>query len=74
MFFSCPHCNGEIQVEAGDVCCGIFRHAVLKKNFTQVNPHEKKSILEDLKKKDLIYGCGKPSRFDGKKIEICDYI
>lgn len=72
----CPHCNGTIIIE--ELNCRIFRHAVLKENFTQINPHAPKEECENYIEKNLIYGCGKPFIVifrDNKYIsEICDYI
>jgi len=67
----CPHCNEPIIIE--EINCGIFRHAILK-NGQQIDPHSPKIICDDLVKKNLIIGCGKPFKFDGYNLEICDYI
>lgn len=74
--FTCPHCEGQIEVDKTQVNCAIFRHAIYKKNLTQVNPHLTKEACNSLIKKDLVYGCCKPFRIniDTKKVEICDYI
>ncbi len=72
----CPHCNGSIIIE--ELNCRIFRHAVLKENLNQINPHTPKEECENYIEKNLIYGCGKPFIVifrDNKYIsEICDYI
>ena len=31
-------------------------------------------LLDTAKKNNLIWGCGKPLRFDGENVMICDYI
>ncbi len=72
----CPHCNEYIIIE--QINCAIFRHGTLKANFIQINPHLSKLECDNLKEKDLIYGCGKPFRVvyennEWKAIE-CDYI
>lgn len=72
----CPHCNDFIIIEK--LNCGIFRHGILISNGKQINPHESKQMCDDLLKKKLIYGCGKPFKIiqNGEKLEIkiCDYI
>jgi hypothetical protein len=72
----CPHCNGSIIIE--ELNCSIFRHAILKENGNQINPHAQKEECENYIEKNLIYGCGKPFIVifrDNKYIsEICDYI
>lgn len=72
----CPHCEEYIIIEK--LNCGIFRHGVIKTNGKQINPHESKQMCDDLFKKKLIYGCGKPFKIiqNGEKLEIkiCDYI
>jgi hypothetical protein len=72
----CPHCNGTIIIE--ELNCRIFRHAVLKENGNQINPHAPKEECENYIEKDMIYGCGKPfivvNKDDKYIAEICDYI
>ena len=72
--FQCPHCADYIVVKASEINCKIFRHGVMKDNLQQVSPHAPKDRCDYLKENDLIYGCGKPFKFDGKSVEICDYI
>ena len=73
---SCPHCFEFILIS--EINCAIFRHAIYKHNGLQIDPHSSKEICDDLKKKDLIYGCGKPFKLILKEneyiCEICDYI
>ena len=75
-YFYCPHqeCQMLIEVKKEDINCKIFRHGIYKKNYKMLDPHLKKSECDRLKENDLIYGCGKPFKFDGVKVEICDYI
>ena len=72
----CPHCKESIIIE--EINCAIFRHAVLKINNQQINPHSSKDICDSLIEKKLIYGCGKPFQLIKKdnKLEavICEYI
>lgn len=74
--FECPHCAGLVEVAQNEMNCRIFRHAVLKSNGTQINPHASKEECERII--DSIRGCGKPFRIsvvDGKMVaEKCDYI
>jgi hypothetical protein len=71
----CPHCKEYIIIER--INCAIFRHGTLK-NGKQIDPHAPKKYCDDLFKKNLIYGCGKPFRItlvnDKFETEICDYI
>lgn len=76
MIVTCPHCGEPIIIE--QLNCGIFRHGVIIKKGTQMDPHLKKEACEKLINKKKIYGCGKPFRIIEKmgklEIEICDYI
>lgn len=74
LLFNCPHCNDFISIDKKDLNCCIFRHGFYIKTKTQINPHEKKEICEDLFNKKLIIGCGKPFKIKNNKIEICDWI
>lgn len=73
----CPHCNELVLIT--EINCGIFRHATLKTNGEQIDPHSTKETCEDYVKKGLVYGCGKPFQIvilEGGKweIRICEYI
>ena len=78
----CPHCKDPVLIEKLNCC--IFRHAVLKHNGHQINPHSSKEICDSYITNQLIFGCGKPFRIipnqhshnhDDKFIAIiCDYI
>jgi hypothetical protein len=68
----CPHCGEYAIVE--EINCTIFRHAVYKTNLQPINPHATKEECERLLENGEIYGCAKPFKYDGKTIEICDYI
>jgi hypothetical protein len=74
----CPHCKNYFIVNEKEINCGIFRHAVYKKNIKPINPHETKENCEKLIKEELIYGCAKPFKISKQEnkyvIEICDYI
>jgi hypothetical protein len=59
MIIKCPNCECEIIIEENDIKCGIFVHAVYKKNGKQVNPHSSQTLLNKLIKNKSIYGCGK---------------
>ena len=71
---NCPHCNGEIEIEV--IACGIFRHGQFKINGQQINPHESKEKCDYYTQNNLIWGCGKPFRYNTitNTVEICDYI
>lgn len=72
--FNCPHCNITIEVQKNQINCQIFRCGVLKSNGNQIGPHTCKAQCDLLKQQDKIWGCGKPFKFDGNKVQICDYI
>jgi hypothetical protein len=78
LIFECPHCKEYIIVSNNEINCSIFRHGIYKKTFYQVNPHSPKNICDELKKADVIYGCGKPFKLskidDNYFADICDYI
>lgn len=64
MLIECPYCKGLILIE--QINCKIFRHAVNKHTFEQVNPHS--SYIEE-----EIYGCGYPFWFDGVNIRYINF-
>jgi hypothetical protein len=72
----CPHCNEFVIIN--ELNCCIFRHGIIKDTGEQMNPHASKQECDNLKKNDLIFGCGKPFKitFNGENaiVEICDYI
>jgi hypothetical protein len=73
LIIKCPHCKDFILIQ--QINCKIFRHAVLKSNMHQINPHSSKKICDKLFKSNLIYGCGKPFKVnEDLSVEICDYI
>ena len=61
-FFECPHCDGMVFVDTKEVNCQIFRHAIMKSNGQQVNPHSSKEDCEMLSRENLVYGCCNPFR------------
>jgi hypothetical protein len=73
---SCPHCFEFILIT--EINCAIFRHAVYKHNGEPIDPHSSKETCDELIKKDLIYGCGKPFKLLWKEkeyvCEICEYL
>ena len=73
-YFNCPHCDLLCQVPQNEIRCTIFRHGNFKKDFSFVPPHSSKEECDRWIKEDLIWGCGKPFRFTGATLEICDYI
>jgi hypothetical protein len=76
---NCPHCTTLIVVNKEEINCAIFRHAVLKLNNEQIDPHSSKEICDGLARDGKIYGCGKPFKLVRKNsfewlAEKCDYI
>lgn len=74
--FQCPHCDDLIQVEKNQVNCRIFRHAVYKSSFDQINPHTNKQECDRLLQGDFVYGCAKPFILDtvSMTVSACGYI
>ena len=73
-YFECPHCHILCQVPRSEIRCTIFRHAVFKKGMKFVPPHASKQECQRWLDAGLVYGCAKPFRFTGTKIETCGYI
>jgi hypothetical protein len=75
-YFECPHedCKMMIQVPRNEIRCTIFRHAVFKNEMKFVPPHASKEECERWLRENLVFGCAKPFKFDGNKVEICGYI
>jgi len=73
-YFECPNCHFLTSVPEDGIACGIFRHGITKMDGKQIPPHLNKDECDRLEKEGLIYGCGKPFRFDGKSVDKCDYI
>lgn len=71
----CPHCKDYVEITK--INCKIFRHATLKKNGKQINPHTSREKCQYYITNNLIYGCGKPFRIINNngliQAEICDY-
>ena len=76
--FVCPHCYRNFMIYDNELNCGIFRHAIYKNNYQQVDPHMSKEKCDQLIANDEVYGCAKPFRIylenNNYFIEICDYI
>ena len=79
--FLCPHCDGTVIVQQGEINCQIFRHATLKQTGEQINPHASKQECDYLYENQLIYGCSKPFRIfrdetgsNWSYADVCDYI
>jgi|LakMenEpi03Aug12_release.lakeMendotaPanAssembly.Ray.scaffolds.fasta_scaffold2030469_1 hypothetical protein len=58
--FKCPNCFDEIIVKVNELNCRIFRHAIYKNTFKQVEPHLPKLECDFLTENNLVYGCCKP--------------
>ena len=77
-FFKCPHCLDEIIVHNQELNCRIFRHAIMKDTYIQVDPHLSKISCEKLIEENKVIGCGKPFEIiytikDGYIAVVCDY-
>lgn len=73
-YFPCPHCSMMCQVPRNEIRCTIFRHAVFKKDFSFVPPHASKATCDKWIEDDIVYGCARPFKFDGKTVSIIGYI
>ena len=60
IIITCPHCGQFAEIL--ELNCRIFRCGIFKHNLQQIPPHETKEICDDLKLRDVIFGCGKPFR------------
>lgn len=68
----CPHCG--VPVLIIKIQCGIFRHGVVIKTKKQMPPHATKSECDEMVRKNMIYGCGKPFQIKNGVVSVCDYI
>jgi hypothetical protein len=77
LIFKCPHCQDDIIVFLNEIFCKIFRHAIFKHNFEQVNPHLSKNECDKLIQNNMIFGCCKPFEIIIENNEYfviqCDY-
>ena len=76
-FFNCPNCNEEIIVNKNELNCKIFRHAIFKDTYQQVDPHLPKILCDKLTQDNKVIGCCKPFEVISQNQElfavICDY-
>lgn len=77
-FFRCPNCLDEIIVHNHELNCRIFRHAIMKDTYVQVDPHLSKVLCDKLIEENKVIGCCKPFEIvynirDGYNAIICDY-
>jgi hypothetical protein len=72
MIVECPHCH--LLVVITELNCAIFRHAILRTTYEQIDPHLSRAECEDLISQNKIFGCGKPFRVVNGIAETCDYI
>jgi len=70
----CPHCKISIIVSKTELNCKIFRCGQYKITGQPINPHLPKAACDKLAESDQINGCARPFRFDGYRLEICDYL
>ena len=78
VFLNCPHCNDLIEIHLEEANCKIYRHAVYKDTYVQIDPHMKKENIDQLLLQNAIVGCGKPFQLiiHGNECRLieCDYI
>jgi hypothetical protein len=70
--FECPHCGLWTLVKQNEINCAIFRHGIYKDSKKQLPPHSSKASCDAAV--GSIYGCGKPFKIVGNRVEKCDYI
>jgi hypothetical protein len=77
-YLPCPHCNNVIEIHLNEINCKIYRHAVYKDTYEQIDPHMSKEKIAELIATESILGCGKPFQIvvmkDGCKLVECEYI
>lgn len=75
-YFRCPYasCRLLVQVPQDWVRCTIFRCGVFKHNGDSIDPHSSREICAELVRRQTIWGCGRPFRFNGDHVELCGYI
>jgi hypothetical protein len=74
IILNCPYCDIKILLNENEIFCAIFRCGIYKSTYQQINPHMPKLECDKLKELDLIYGCGKPFKYQNNNIVECDYI
>jgi hypothetical protein len=78
LFFDCPHCSLQIIVSKDELNCRIFRHAIYKSNYKQIDPHLSFDECQLLIKQDKVFGCCKPFQIivdnNNLFVQKCDYI
>lgn len=68
---ACPHCGEHVEIE--QINCGIFRHGNTL-DGQPLSPHLPRAECDRLRSERLlIHGCGRPFKFDGKTISVCEY-
>lgn len=73
----CPHCGEDVQLFEQELACCIFRHGAFIGTNVQIPPHASRELIDTwLLPTKIIYGCGKPFRFnrETRSLEPCDYI
>ena len=78
--FLCPHCNDVCTVQKNQIHCRTFRHAQLRPDargggrLRFLSMHAPQHECERWVREKLIFGCGKPFRFDGRTAIKCGYV
>jgi len=67
-FVECPHCGQMLEITR--VACGTFRCGAYRSTMRPVAPHTPQKKCEELVKQGLIYGCGKPFKYDGRSSPV----
>ena len=51
------HCKHIVVVNRKDINCAIFRHAILRENGEQIDPHSSKEICDNLVNAGKVWLC-----------------
>lgn len=74
---ACPHCGGDVQLFEAELACGVYRHGSFIATGQPIPPHASREQIDSwMQPVCLIYGCGRPFRFDPvtRVLNRCDYI
>ena len=72
--FTCPNCNKYVLVSPDELNCGVFRHGVFRSTGDQIPSHATQKQCDQWVQSNQIDGCGKPFKYEGNKMVLCDYI
>jgi hypothetical protein len=80
ILIQCPHCNSYVVIFQNEINCAIFRHAIRKDTYQQIDPHTSQDECERLLSENAVFGCAKPFKLvknnncDKYTAEQCEFI